>query len=74
MNNYVTGGTEDFASAGQAGNIKKRGELPGRLLLSAVVFGGLFSYLFAKQYIGLNMAVFVLLIYAFAWFNRKLFY
>lgn len=46
---------------------------PPKLLASAAVFGVLFSYLFVKQGLGLNLTVAVLLVYAFAWYNRKLF-
>ena len=46
---------------------------PAKLLLSAAVFGVAFSSLFTKQNIGLNMLIFVLLVYAFALFNRTLF-
>ena len=47
--------------------------VPARLLISAAVFGILFSYLFTNQNIGLNFLIFVLLIYGFAIFNKPLF-
>ncbi len=46
-------------------------KLGARLLVSAAVFGALFSYLFAKQAIGLNVLCFVLFVYAFAWINKS---
>lgn len=52
---------------------KEKAQTPGLLLLSAAVFGAAFSYLFAKQYLGVNALIFVLLLYGFALFNRKLF-
>lgn len=48
-------------------------KLPARLLISAAVFGVLFSYLFGRQGIGLNMLLFVLAIYALAFINKDLF-
>lgn len=48
-------------------------KLPARLLISAAIFGVLFSYLFAWQSIGLNVLLFVLMVYAFAVFNKDLF-
>ena len=50
-----------------------RAETPPKLLISAVVFGVLFSWLFVNQEPGLNLAVFVLLVYGFAGYNRALF-
>ncbi len=47
--------------------------LPARLLACAAAFGALFSYLFAKQYIGLNVLCFVLFVYAFAIINKQYF-
>jgi hypothetical protein len=48
-------------------------KLPVRLLISAAVFGVLFSYLFAWQSIGFNVLLFVLAVYAFVWINKGLF-
>ncbi len=48
-------------------------DIPPKLILSAAVFGAAFSYLFTRQTIGLNMFLFVLLVYAIAAINRKLF-
>jgi hypothetical protein len=48
-------------------------QLPAKLLISAAVFGALFSWLFAWQHFGLNMCCFVLLVYAFAVINREQF-
>ena len=51
----------------------QRALTPPALMASAAVFGVLFSCLFVRQDIGLNMLVFVLMIYGFAVFNRSLF-
>ena len=48
-------------------------KLPTRLLVSAAVFGVLFSYLFAWQDFGLNILLFVLMVYGLAFLNRDLF-
>lgn len=50
-----------------------RKSIPSTLIISAAVFGTIFTILFTKQSIGLNMMVLVVLVYAFAMFNRKLF-
>jgi hypothetical protein len=47
--------------------------LPGKLLISAAVFGVIFSYIFGRQNIGLNMLIFTVMVYAFAWMNRESF-
>ncbi len=52
---------------------KEKAQTPAKLLISAAVFGALFSYLFANQLAGLNVLIFVLLLYAFALFNKELF-
>jgi hypothetical protein len=52
---------------------KEKAQAPGLLLLSAAIFGASFSYLFTKQYMGVNVFLFVLLLYVFALLNRKLF-
>lgn len=52
---------------------KEKAQTPGRLILSAAIFGAAFSYLFAKQFMGANAFLFVLLLYGFALLNRKLF-
>gem|GEM_PF-2189614 len=51
----------------------ERAQTPAKLLISAAVFGAAFSYLFAFQRPGLNMFLFVLLLYGFALVNRELF-
>lgn len=50
-----------------------RKPIPSRLIISAAIFGIIFTVLFTKQYIGLNMMILVVLVYAFAIFNHKLF-
>ena len=47
--------------------------LPAKLLISAAIFGALFSYLFARQGIGLNALCFTLLVYGLAWLNKDIF-
>ncbi|MGI5850465.1 MAG: DUF4173 domain-containing protein [Christensenellales bacterium] len=54
-------------------DLKKIAAAPKRLLLSAAVFGIIFAYLFKNQNFGLNILVFVLLVYGFALINRTLF-
>ena len=44
---------------------------PAKLLISAAAFGVLFSVLFTKQGLGLNVTAAVLMAYAFAIINRK---
>lgn len=50
----------------------KRRLSPPRLLISSAVFGIIFTALFAKQGLGLNLTLIFLLVYAYAVFNRKL--
>ncbi len=50
-----------------------RAETPPRLLISAAVFGVLFAWLFVNQEPGLNVTLFFLLVYGFAYLNRSLF-
>lgn len=45
---------------------------PPQLLAASAVFGVIFTVLFAKQNLGLNLTILFLLIYAYAIFNRKL--
>ncbi len=47
--------------------------LSARLLLSAAALGVMFSWLFAKQSLGINMLCFTLLVYAFALLNSEAF-
>lgn len=49
----------------------KRALTPPRLLISAAVFGVLFSALFTNQGLGLNLTIFVFLVYLFAVFNSS---
>ncbi len=56
-----------------AGRPKEKAQTPGLLLISAAIFGAAFSYLFTNQNMGINVLLFVLLLYGFALFNRKLF-
>lgn len=56
-----------------AGGGGERARTPVRLLISAAVFGALFSYLFTNQRPGLNVFLFVLLLYAFALVNKAQF-
>lgn len=50
----------------------KRRLSPPRLLISSAIFGVIFTALFAKQDLGLNLAMTFLLVYGYAVFNRKL--
>ncbi len=50
----------------------KRRLSPPRLLIGSAVFGVIFTALFANQDFGLNLTILFLLVYAYAFFNRKL--
>lgn len=52
---------------------KEKAQTPAKLLISAAVFGAAFSYLFTNQSPGLNILLFVLLLYGFALVNKDLF-
>ena len=49
------------------------GKTNAKLIASAFIFGVVFSYLFTRQTVGLNMLLFVLAIYAFAYCNKGIF-
>jgi hypothetical protein len=72
MNNLFN--TEgDLSASNMQWKIKEKAQTPAKLLISAVVFGAAFSYLFTNQSPGLNILFFVLLLYGFALVNRDLF-
>lgn len=76
MNNII-GSPDGYSSPNvvQQSNENRQNRIgtPPKLLICAAVFGVLFSCFFAKQNVGLNMLIFVLLVYAVAFLNRTLF-
>lgn len=71
MNNFV--GSEDLRLQTIQKTHKDKAQTPAKLLISAAVFGAAFSYLFTNQSPGLNILLFVLLLYGFALVNKDLF-
>ncbi len=64
----------EYLNNGVPGNLtenKRLWKMPLKLLISSAVFGILFSLLFCRQEIGLNVSLLVLLIYSFAAYNKK---
>lgn len=66
-------GSEAFGGIPLQEEHKEKAQTPAKLLLSAAALGALFSYLFTKQILGVNMFLFVLLLYGFALVNRAQF-
>lgn len=66
-------GSEEYNGIPQQGERKEKAQTPAKLLLSAAALGALVSYLFTKQYLGLNLLLFVALLYGFALVNRAQF-
>ena len=54
-------------------NVRIFGKTTSKLIVSAAIFGVVFSYLFTRQTDGLNILILVLVLYGFAYYNRDMF-
>lgn len=70
---HESGESEGLSGVPRQEGAREKAKTPAKLLLSAAAFGVLFSYLFTNQSLGVNLLLFVLLLYGFALINRAQF-